>query len=170
MDALFDDPWCSASEPACSLLQVHCVQNRAANEIFHERRCHGHNSINYPSPAIDRGATSLAVQFWLGILAQRGAGPDPFDCTCSRVAGTHLSVDQDSVWSRNLLNFATSDRTFGSETIRGNLRCQKKNQSNGHAKMNAGACRHPPRRANSCARKWSIYAKANMARARRSKP
>src|SRR5437667_12060177 len=55
---------------------------------------------------------------------------------------------------------------LGAKTI---LQCQRKMQSNGRAKTNAKVYRLPPRRANSCAKKWNIFVKANMARARLSR-
>jgi hypothetical protein len=48
--------------------------------------------------------------------------------------------------------------------------CQKKSQLNGRAKMNAKVYLLPPKRANSCAKKWSTYGKANMEHGRRSRP
>jgi hypothetical protein len=65
-------------------------------EITPERRCHGHNSVNYPNPPLDWRAPNLAIQFWLGILAKWRTRLDPFDCSCPRLDGTNLSKNQDS--------------------------------------------------------------------------
>jgi hypothetical protein len=67
------------------------------DEIIPERRCHGHNSVNYPGPSIDWGPTSLAVQFRLGILAKWRARLNSFDFNHPRLDGTYLSEGQDSV-------------------------------------------------------------------------
>jgi hypothetical protein len=67
------------------------------DEIIPERRCHGHNSVNYPNPPIDWGATSLALQFRLGILAKWRARLNSFDFNYPRFDGTYLSEGQDSV-------------------------------------------------------------------------
>src|SRR5437763_11029797 len=52
---------------------------------------------------------------------------------------------------------------------RNELVCRKKNQSKGRVKTNAKANLPPPRQANSCARKWNIFAKANMVHVPHSK-
>ena len=75
------------------------------DEIFPERRCHGHNSLNYSGPSIDWGATSLAVQFRLGILAKWRPGLDSFDCNHPRVDGTYLSEGQGSIDARSVAEF-----------------------------------------------------------------
>jgi hypothetical protein len=67
------------------------------DEVISERRCHGHDSVNYPNPPIDWGATSLAIQFWLGILAKWRARLNSFDFNHPRLDRTYLSEGQDSV-------------------------------------------------------------------------
>src|SRR5439155_26584386 len=62
--------------------------------------------------------------------------------------------------------FVTSKRAARGETL---LVCQKKNQSNGRAKMSAKARRLPHKQANSCAKKWNIFGKANMVLVRPSR-
>jgi hypothetical protein len=87
-------------------------------EIISERRCHGHNSVNYSGPSIDWGTTSLAVQFRLGILAKWRTGLNSFDYNHPRLDGAYLSESQDCVLMKGTWpNFATSITAFGSEII-----------------------------------------------------
>jgi hypothetical protein len=55
-----------------------------------ERRNHGHDFVDYPNPLVDWGATSLAVQFRLGLLAKWRIRLDSFDYNYSRLDGTPL--------------------------------------------------------------------------------
>src|SRR5438046_1716667 len=96
-----------------------------------------------------------------------------------RVALIIVSIPQYVLSDRWLLN------TWSYEIKRGDLRifrniqmcpgernelvCRKKNQSKGRVKTNAKANLPPPRQANSCARKWNIFAKANMVHVPHSK-
>jgi hypothetical protein len=78
-------------------------------EIIAERRCHGHNSVNYSGPSIDWGAASLALQFRLGILAKWRARLNSFYYNHPRLDGTYLSEGQDCVLMHGTWpNFATS--------------------------------------------------------------
>jgi len=60
--------------------------------MIQERRNYGHDSVNYPNPALDRCVTGLAVQFRLGLLAQRRIRLDPFDFNYPRFDGTPVST------------------------------------------------------------------------------
>jgi hypothetical protein len=51
----------------------------AATNIVQERRSHGYNSIDYSNPFAGRCSAGLALQFRLGILAQRRTRIDSLD-------------------------------------------------------------------------------------------
>lgn len=61
-------------------------------DMIQERRNYEHDSVNYPDPAFDWCVTRLAVQFRLGLLAQRRIRFDSFDFNYPRFDGTPLST------------------------------------------------------------------------------
>ena len=61
-------------------------------DMIQERRNYGHDSVNYPDPALDWCVTRLAVQFRLGLLAQWRIRLDSFDFDYPRFDGTPLSM------------------------------------------------------------------------------
>ena len=56
-----------------------------------ERSSHGHNSTNHTNPAADRRFAGLALQFGLGLLAERRTRIDSFDFNNSLFNGTPVN-------------------------------------------------------------------------------
>ena len=61
------------------------------DEHISERRNHGHNPIDHLNPSLGRRATGLALQFWLGLLAEWRTRIDSFDFNNSRVNRTPVN-------------------------------------------------------------------------------
>ena len=55
-------------------------------------RNHGRHSIDHLNPSADRSSTSVAVQFWLGLLAERRTRTDCFDFNNPRLNGQPVTV------------------------------------------------------------------------------
>jgi len=64
------------------------------------------------------------------------------------------------------MTFLTSKGQVQSETF---ALCQKKKLLNGRARTNVKGSPLPRRQVNSCAKKWSIFGKANMGHVRRNR-
>ena len=57
-------------------------------DMIQERRNYGHDSVDYPDPALDWCVTHLALQFRLGLLAQRRTRVNSSNCNNPRLDGT----------------------------------------------------------------------------------
>src|SRR6266550_612904 len=82
----------------------------APTKLDKERRSHGHNSINHPNPPTNRRASGVAVQFRLGILAQRRTGIDSPNSNNPRFDGTLL--DSHDLFGENWQDLTTVKHVY----------------------------------------------------------
>ena len=61
------------------------------NEITQGRSSHEHGSVDHSNSSVGWGATSLALQFRLGILAKWRIGLGSLDCDHPRLEGARLN-------------------------------------------------------------------------------
>jgi hypothetical protein len=74
-----------------SVTQITTSKVARRGEIIQGRRNYGHDLVDYSNPPLNWGATGLAVQFWLGLLAKWWIRLDSFDCNYSSLDGTLLN-------------------------------------------------------------------------------
>ena len=63
----------------------------AAANILQRKEIHGHHSVDHLNSSVDRRATCVAVQFRLGLLAQRRTWIDSSNSNNPRLDGTPVN-------------------------------------------------------------------------------